>query len=188
MDLFYVLLILLVATRAFGEVAERLAQPALVGELTAGVALGAVVASFPGIFPTLSGLGDNEVFVTITDLGMFFLMLFAGLEMQPRKMFERSASSLGVAFGGMVVPLALGVGLGWAFLPDSPLRTAQCLFLGTALAITASPGVPCGSASRMAPNTSIKCRVSSSPKLCRWMADGGTAWLICTFTVPAFTV
>ncbi|MBT6830518.1 MAG: cation:proton antiporter [Rhodospirillaceae bacterium] len=139
MDLFYVLLILLVATRAFGEVAERLAQPALVGELTAGVALGAVVASFPGIFPTLSGLGDNEVFVTITDLGMFFLMLFAGLEMQPRKMFERSASSLGVAFGGMVVPLALGVGLGWAFLPDSPLRTAQCLFLGTALAITAVP-------------------------------------------------
>ncbi len=139
MDLFYILLILLVATRAFGEVAERLGQPALVGELTAGVAIGAIVASFPGTFPTLSGLGDNEVFITITDLGMFFLMLFAGLEMQPRKIFERSASSLAVAFGGMVVPLALGVGLGWVFLPDSPLRVAQCLFLGTALAITAVP-------------------------------------------------
>jgi len=61
------------------------------------------------------------------------------LEMQPRKLFERSASSLAVALGGMVVPLALGVGLGWVFLPESPLRTAQCLFIGTALAITAVP-------------------------------------------------
>ena len=139
MDLFYVLLILLVATRAFGEVAERLSQPSLVGELIAGVSLGAIVAKFPDSFPTLSGLSGNEIFDTITDLGMFFLMLFAGLEMQPRKIFERSAASLAVAFGGMVLPLALGVGLGWIFLPDSPLRTAQCLFIGTALAITAVP-------------------------------------------------
>ena len=37
MDLFYVLLILLVVTRAFGELAERLRQPSLVGELIAGI-------------------------------------------------------------------------------------------------------------------------------------------------------
>ncbi len=139
MDLFYVLLVLLVATRAFGEVAERLSQPSLVGELIAGVALGAVVVAFPATFPSLSGLAGNEVFNTITDLGMFFLMLFAGLEMQPRKIFERSASSMAVAFGGMVVPLGLGVALGLAFLPEGPLQTAQSLFIGTALAITAVP-------------------------------------------------
>ncbi len=119
--------------------AERLAQPALVGELIASVSLGAVVASFPETFSTLSGLGGNEIFDTITNLGMFFLMLFAGLEMQPRKIFERSVPSLAVAFGGMVLPLGLGVALGWVFLPESPLRTAQCLFIGTALAITAVP-------------------------------------------------
>jgi Kef-type K+ transport system membrane component KefB len=38
-DLFYVLLVLLVLTRAVGEAAERLNQPALVGELIAGLAL-----------------------------------------------------------------------------------------------------------------------------------------------------
>ena len=119
--------------------AERLAQPALVGELIASVSLGAVVASFPETFSTLSGLGGNEIFDTITNLGMFFLMLFAGLEMQPCKIFERSVPSLTVAFGGMVLPLGLGVALGWVFLPESPLRTAQCLFIGTALAITAVP-------------------------------------------------
>ncbi len=139
MDLFYVLLVLLVATRVFGEAAERLEQPALVGELIAGVALGAVVAKYPGAFPNLIGLERNEVFVTVTDLGMFFLMLFAGVEMQPNKVFQRSGGALAVAVGGMLVPLGLGLGLGWAFLPESPLRPAQALFLGVALAITAVP-------------------------------------------------
>jgi Kef-type K+ transport system membrane component KefB len=139
MDLFYVLLILLVVTRVFGEAAERLAQPALVGELIAGITLGAAVANFPVALPGLSGLPDNPVFVTITDLGMFFLMLFAGVEMQPHKVFERSVASLVVALGGMLVPLALGAALGWAFLPESPFRLAQSLFIGVALAITAVP-------------------------------------------------
>jgi Kef-type K+ transport system membrane component KefB len=138
-DLFYVLLVLLVLTRTFGEVAERLNQPALVGELIAGITLGAIVARFPGEFPELANLRDDNVFAAIGDLGMFFLMLFAGIEMQPHKILRRSTGSLLVAFGGMLVPLTLGILLGLAFLPESPLRFAQCLFLGTALAITAVP-------------------------------------------------
>ncbi|MBT4938002.1 MAG: cation:proton antiporter, partial [Rhodospirillaceae bacterium] len=139
MDLFYVLLILLVATRTFGEGAERLGQPALVGELIAGIALGATVAEFPAVFPELVGLVKNDVFTTITNLGMFFLMLYAGVEMQPHKVLQHSTGSLVVAIGGMVIPMALGVALGWYFLPDTELRTAQSLFIGTALAITAVP-------------------------------------------------
>ncbi len=139
MNLFYVLLVLLVVSRAFGEIAERFSQPALVGELIAGITLGAVVAEYPGIFPDLVGLSNNDVYVSITDLGMFFLMLFAGVEMQPHKAFKHSTGALVVAIGGMIIPLGLGVALGWFFLPDSNLRTAQCLFIGTALAITAVP-------------------------------------------------
>ena len=139
MDLFYVLLILLVATRAFGEAAERLGQPALVGELIAGIALGSIVAEYPGNFHELVGLAKNDVFVTITDLGMFFLMLYAGVEMQPHKIVQYSGGSVVVAIGGMIVPLGLGVALGWYFLPETDLKAAQCLFIGTALAITAVP-------------------------------------------------
>ena len=75
--------ILLVVTRAFGEFVERLGQPSLVGELIAGITLGSFVAKYPGIFPDLVGLAENNVFASITDLGMFFLMLFAGIEMPP---------------------------------------------------------------------------------------------------------
>ena len=86
MEILYVLLILLVITRAFGEVSVRLGQPALVGELLAGIALGAVIRLSPDSFPVMHGIADDEVFTAITDLGIFFLMLMAGLEMRPNEL------------------------------------------------------------------------------------------------------
>lgn len=139
MELLYVLLVLLVVTRACGELAERLQQPALVGELIAGIVLGVVVARFSASFPVLTDLPDNEVFTAITDLGIFFLMLFAGIELQPRQLVESSRGAILVAAGGFLLPLAAGFALAWAFLPASELKLAQALFVGTALAITAVP-------------------------------------------------
>lgn len=137
MELFYVLLVLLVATRACGEIALRTGQPVLVGELLAGIGLGVVVSRYE--LPGLSGLAGNEVFVALTDLGIFFLMLLAGIELEPRKLARASRGAFLVAIAGFLLPLALGFGLGWAFIPDSYAKVAQCLFLGTALAITAIP-------------------------------------------------
>jgi Kef-type K+ transport system membrane component KefB len=87
----------------------------------------------------MSDVAENEVFIAITDLGIFFLMLQAGLEMQPRELAESSKSALLVAIGGMLLPLVAGLGLGYIFLPHSDYFTAQVLFIGTALAITAIP-------------------------------------------------
>ncbi len=139
MELFFVLLILLVATRSFGELAVRAGQPSLVGELVAGILLGVIIGNWTGLLPELEHLRDNHMMHAITDLGMFFIMLFAGIEMQPHKIFKYSGPSFFVAVGGLVVPLALGAALGWVFLPDTPLRFIQAAFIGTALAITAVP-------------------------------------------------
>ncbi len=139
MELLYILLVLLVATRVFGEAAERIGQPPLVGEIIAGILIGLVARASEAAFPVLSGLGDNEVFVAITELGMFFLMLLAGLEMRPRSLARASGSALAVAFGGLLLPLALGVALAGLYFPPSSARVAQILFLGVALAITAVP-------------------------------------------------
>ena len=139
MEIFYVLLILLVITRAFGELAVRLGQPALVGELLSGIVLGAVIKLSPPSFPIMNSLTENEVFTAITDLGIFFLMLMAGLEMHPKEIAEKSKGALSIAIGGLVVPLLVGFLLGWFYLPRSDFRLAQILFIGTALAITAVP-------------------------------------------------
>jgi len=139
MEILFVLLILLVITRTFGEVVARFGQPPLVGELLSGISLGIVIQLLPDLFPIMKNINQNEVFKAITDLGIFFLMLLAGLEMQPRELAQSSKRSLIVALGGMMLPLIAGVGLGWIFLPRSQFFPAQVLFIGTALAITAVP-------------------------------------------------
>lgn len=139
MEILYVLLVLLVVTRLLGELCERWGQSALVGELVGGVVIGLVVRSFSGTFPILSGLTHDPVFEAITDLGVFFLMLHAGVELHPKELSEASSASVLVAVGGMVLPFCGGFALGWLVLPASDYRLAQALFLGTALAITAVP-------------------------------------------------
>lgn len=139
MELLVVLLVLLVVTRLFGELAIRLGQAALVGELVSGIVLGMVLHAAGGDVPILAGLSEDRVFLALTDLAVFFLMLLAGIEMHPRTLVEGSGGALIVAVGGMLVPLGLGCGLGWLFLPSSPWLVAQMMFLGTALAVTAVP-------------------------------------------------
>ena len=139
MEILYVLLVLLLVTRTFGELAVRLGQPALVGELISGIALGTIVAQYGSTFPVLADLTEDHVFIAITDLGVFFLMLYGGIEMRPKELAKASLPSFVIATFGLLVPLAIGYGLGWWFLPDSSYKTAQSLFIGTALAITAVP-------------------------------------------------
>lgn len=139
MQLLLVLLILLVVTRAFGELAHRFGQPALLGELIAGIALGAIVKSYAGVIPVLSGLTEEPTFIALTDLGIFFLMLYGGVELRASELAEVSAKSFIVAMSGLILPLVVGFGVAWFFIPASNLKIAQCLFVGTALAITAVP-------------------------------------------------
>ena len=139
MEIFFVILSFLVFTRLFGELAERMGLPSLVGELLSGVLLGFLAARLAGILPGLEGLRESESLELITNFSMFFLMLLAGVQMEPRDMARRSGRAFAVAFGGMTLPLVLGVALGLWFLPDSSHRSAQALFLGTALAVTAVP-------------------------------------------------
>lgn len=139
MELLYTLLILLAVTRLFGELAERIGQPVLVGELLSGIGLGLLVSHYSDTFPILSELQHNETFHGITELAMFFLMLFAGLDLRPTELLKASKSAVFIALGGMLFPLGLGLALGLASLPQSELRSAQALFLGTSLAITAVP-------------------------------------------------
>lgn len=139
MDILYLILVLLVVTRVFAELAERIRVPAIVGELTAGVALGLLLNAFRDHLPVLWSATQSETYTSIVSLGMFFLMLLAGIRMEPFDFARTSRSAILVALGGMAVPVGAGVLLGILVLPESPLKLVQSLFLGVALAITAVP-------------------------------------------------
>ncbi len=138
-QLFLELLALLLLTRVLGEAAERLGQPASVGEIFAGIVLALAVLWLGPVVPFLAHMATSEVLEAVANLGIFFLVLSAGIEMEPREIAESSKVSFGIALGGMVVPLAAGFALAWVFLPVSDLRSVQCFLAGVALSISAIP-------------------------------------------------
>lgn len=139
MELLYILLILLLVTRIFSEVAVRFGQPALVGDLLGGVLIGTLVTLAPEAPEVIASLDESKTFQAVLDLAVFFLMLRVGIEMRPGKLAEASRQAIPIAVAGMVIPLGLGFALGWWWLPDSEWKMAQSLFIGVALAITAVP-------------------------------------------------
>jgi Kef-type K+ transport system membrane component KefB len=139
METLYVLLVMLVVARTLGELAVRFRQPALLGELVGGILVGVIAGLFSERLPVLAGLTDDPVFTAITDLGIFFLMLLAGIEMRPKEFAEATGSSLPVAVSAMLLPLGLGFAVTWFWLPANEYRFAQALFVGTGMAITAVP-------------------------------------------------
>ncbi len=136
MTVFIELLLLLALARGLGELAERLGQPASVGEILAGVALAAAAVAFGAEIPFLAQLVHSEVLYYVANAGIFFLVLLAGIELEPRELTERQAGSLAVAAGGVLLPLAGGFALAWAFLPDGGQKPVQCLLVGVAVSIS----------------------------------------------------
>ena len=136
MELLLIILVILVVARLAGELMERVGQAAILGELLAGVVLGLLVTGFPNLLPQFVGISDNEVFKAICNLGIFFLMFMAGMGMRLEQLAEVSKRGSVIALGGLLLPLALGYGLGWLWLPASEYKFAQAFFLGVGLSIT----------------------------------------------------
>ena len=125
-DLFFSIVIILVSARILGEVAQRFHQPALVGEILAGIILG------PSL---LLIVVPNEDLAVLSELAVFFLMFLAGLEMHPEEIKKAGKSAIIISTIAFVLPLLGGVGISLLF----QLNTIQAMFMGLLLSITAVP-------------------------------------------------
>ncbi len=139
MTLFLELLLVLVLARALGEGAVRLGQSAAMGELVAGIVLAGLAVVIGSRVPFFADLVASEFFEGAALVGIFSLMLMAGIELTPREIAEHSAALFGVALGGALVPLTFGVALGLAVLPAGEAQFIQAFLIGVAMSITAIP-------------------------------------------------
>ncbi len=133
-----VLLLLLVAKIA-GWLAQRVGQPAMVGEILGGMVLALIIALSAWQIPIVSDLPNSQVAEYGMQIGIFSLVLSAGIDIEPAEIRKRSGPSFFVAIGGLLLPLALGAGLAWIVIPDGQLKMAQALLVGITLSITAVP-------------------------------------------------
>ena len=134
-NLFLTLAAMLVAAKLLGELAERFGQPAVLGELIAGVLLGGSVL---GIVPT--GGPAGEVVHVLAELGVLLLLFEIGLETDLREMFRVGPASLSVAAVGVVLPFLLGF-VYWVYLPHAASGhgadlTMAAIFVGATLTAT----------------------------------------------------
>ena len=107
LQLLLVLAIILVAAKASGLLAVRLGQPAVVGELSAGVLLGPTVLDLFG-FNFLSAPHLEETTLMLAELGVIFLMFLAGLETDLEEVSKVRKVAILAGTLGVVFPIALG--------------------------------------------------------------------------------
>ncbi len=139
MEIFLELLIILLLTRVFSEGAERLGQPAAVGELVAGMSLAALAILLESSVPFVSQVASGQALEHVAQMGIFFLILSAGIESKPEELRQHTTGALFIALGGAALPLLLGFWLGWVYLPSSEIKTIQSLLIGVSMSITAIP-------------------------------------------------
>jgi Kef-type K+ transport system membrane component KefB len=123
-ELLTALLLILVVAWALGSVFSRFGLPVMLGELLAGILLG------PPILGLISPAPGIEL---IAEFGIFFVMFYTGLELDPRELLEHIWPSLAVALGGFALPFALGYFTAKAFGGT----VYQALFVGMGISITA---------------------------------------------------
>ncbi|GAB4394959.1 MAG: hypothetical protein Tsb0032_24920 [Kiloniellaceae bacterium] len=133
------LLCLLLLARFCGVAAERFGQTAPVGELLAGVLLAVALALLAPLDGFVTQLNAAPFLEDIATVAIFFLVLQAGVEMEPKEVFDASGGALLVALGGVLLPFALGWLLAWWAIPESEMKTAQALVVGVAISVTAIP-------------------------------------------------
>jgi Kef-type K+ transport system membrane component KefB/nucleotide-binding universal stress UspA family protein len=139
--------VLLLSARLLGEVSQRLGQPAVLGEIAAGVILGPSLLS--GLIPAFGQwllpqtAVQGYLIEVIGLLGAMFLLLMTGLETDIPLVRRHARTAVGVAAGGLVLPFASGAVMAY-FLPDFLHAEGQSnvvfiLFVATAMSISAIP-------------------------------------------------
>ncbi|WP_224448811.1 cation:proton antiporter [Haloprofundus salilacus] len=147
LTLFAQLFVILSVALLLGRLARVVGMPAVVGELLTGIVLGPSLLGIvaPGTFETLfpSTAEQFHLLEAISWLGVVFLLLTTGLEMDIDRLRRRAGSAALVSTTGVAVPFALGLGVTGllpAFLVVDPTdRLGLALFLATAMSISAIP-------------------------------------------------
>lgn len=117
------LVFMLVFAKLLAEIFERLKQPAVVGEILAGILIG------PSVFGLVK---QNEIITIFAEIGVIFLLFTVGLETKPQAILRVGGRAFVVATLGVIVPFIAGYGI--AYLWDG--SSVEAMFVGAALVAT----------------------------------------------------
>lgn len=139
------ILIILIVARLLGSLFRKIKQPAVIGEIVAGILLGPSLFGrlapdlFARVFPSES-LGNIEI---LSSFGLVLFMFVVGMELRLSDIRERLRSSIVISHAGIIIPFALSLPLSLYIYPDYVEGYTDflpfALFVGIAMSITAFP-------------------------------------------------
>jgi Kef-type K+ transport system membrane component KefB len=121
---FFSLIVIFCAAKLFGEIAERLGQPAVLGEMVGGIVVG--ISGFHLVDP------HAPVLELLSELGVILLLFLIGLETDIRRLLRAGGPATAVAITGVALPFAGGFGVARLLGASFPIA----IFLGAALTAT----------------------------------------------------
>lgn len=142
------LAVIIAAGSLLAAVASRFGQPAVIGEIIAGILLGpTLLGALPGHLTTrLFPLSDRAFLSVLANLGLVLFMFGVGFELDHEQLRRLRSAAAVVSLSSVIVPFLLGSGLAILVYPANGMvdghhvgRLAFVLFLGVATSITAFP-------------------------------------------------
>jgi Kef-type K+ transport system membrane component KefB len=141
-----ILTLVLVLARILGEICRRFKQPAIIGEILAGIILGPTLLGtyFPGAFNNifLSDPKSYGAFDGLANVGIILLMFIAGFEVDLKQIKRDGKQAAAISLTGIIFPFIIGFAAAWFFYErifsgSSSNQFITSMFFGTALSITA---------------------------------------------------
>lgn len=141
--------VLLLASLVLGELAVMLGQPAIIGQILAGVLLGQTVLGslFPDISAALFPVDDVQLRLLqgLSWIGVIFLIMLTGMETDLQVIKQMGKPAMFIGWIGLALPMMAGIGLSFLLpgdlLADSDKRIAFAAFLGTCFCVSSVPVV-----------------------------------------------
>ena len=130
------LAIILFASKTLGILMRKLGLPQVLGFIIAGVLVGPAIWGLFFEIPenTLLPIGKTPMLEAFAEVGVVFVMFTAGLETDLKELKNTGLVAFIVALGGVLLPLGLGVLVGYLFMPTAGVFT--WLFIGIIITAT----------------------------------------------------
>lgn len=178
------LLLLLFAARLLGEISQKLKQPAVIGEIIAGVILGpSILGNIEFISPYVNLYQYPSVMLEIVSLlGALMLLFITGYEIDLGLIKHHFKSASSTALGGLVIPFLSGFFICY-LVPDKLLvnpeeRFIFSLFIATAMSVSAIPVI-----AKVLIDLNLLRRDIGQITIAAGMIDDTVAWIILSFVL-----
>jgi Kef-type K+ transport system membrane component KefB len=182
--LFVQLILIVLLARLCGMVAKRAGQPAVVGEMIAGILLGPSLLGWlwPGFFQFVFSASSLGTLRLLSQVGVCLFMFVVGMELDVNLLRNQARTAVLVSQVSILLPYLLGAATALFLFPSmaAPQTTflAFALFMGISMSITAFPVLARILEERGLTRTSL-----GSTALACAASDDVTAWTILAFVV-----